>query len=501
MASRRDQAQAYRFLTRRQTTSLLRGDPDSPDAPTRKLNVTMLCGLLIAVLVAGGCWVFGLLVPAHSDAWRKGKALIVEKGTSSRFVYAGGRLHPVLNYASARLLFGGNGLTVAHVNAASLRGVPRGLPVGIPGAPDEIPRPSALLAAPWTACSYPATNAAGAVQPYVRLTLGGRPAGARLPRGRGLLVAAPDGTEYLIWNDQRFRLASASAVVALGYASARPLPVGAGWLGTVPQGPDLAPPPLGAAGAAAPPVGTRPARIGQVFSVAGAGTGTQFYVAFGDGLAPVTATQADLILGDPATRPAYPGGAVAAIPLGPGELSAGTFSAQNPARVSGLPDTPPTLLGSTSGAVAVCSSFTDASGSSVDVAIRALPLTPQQLAGTPPGTSPVADEGGPVADQVVVPAGHGAVVRALPAPGVPAGTTYLVTDLGMKFPLTSPDLLTALGLPAVPLTPVPTGVLQLLRTGPRLDTRDAAQTVAVLPDQNGTPRPQIPVPAATPNAA
>jgi hypothetical protein len=42
---------------------------------------------------------------------------------------------------------------------------------------------------------------------------------------------------------------------------------------------------------------------------------------------------------------------------------------------------------------------------------------------------------------------------------------------------------------------VSTGVLQLLRTGPRLDRGDAAQTIAILPDENGVPQSQIPIPA------
>src|SRR5215475_2211095 len=103
---------------------------------------------------------------------------------------------------------------------------------------------------------------------------------------------------------------------------------------------------------------------------------------------------------------------------------------------------------------------------------RSLTLSPSQLAAVPAGTSPVDARGGPLADTVAVSPGHGAVVQALTEPGVNQGTVYLITDLGMKFPLSGPQVLASLGLSGVQPTPLPGALLQLLRTGPELDQQD-----------------------------
>jgi ESX secretion system ATPase EccB len=497
MANRRDQAHAYRFLMRRQTSALLDDHPDGPDVPTHRLSLAAVTSVVIAALVTGGFGIAGLISPGRSTSWRTGNALILEKGTDTRLIYSGGVLYPVLNYTSARLLLGSQTLTVDSVSSGSLSGVPRGLPVGIPGAPEEIPDPSALLTEPWSTCTYPSADASGQVRPYVRLTVGLAAPGTDLPAADSLLVAAPDGTEFLIWNDQRFRLSAAYAQAALGYAADAPLPVGAAWLDTVPQGPDLAAPAIPDEGNQIPAIGGRPTRAGQLFQVTGVGTAPQYYAAYPDGLAAITATQVDLLLGDPASQGAYPGASVALLPLDEGDASGAAKSARQPALAPGLPSTPPRLLATGGSSISVCSVFSDPTGASQDVAVRTRILSPAELAGTPAGTAPVAEQGGPTADQVVVAPEHGAVVQALPAPGVSTGTLFLVTDLGVKFPLTSADLLTSLGLGGVRPTPVPDGVLQLLPTGPRLDRGDAAETVAILPDQNGVPQSQIPIPAAS----
>ena len=497
MANRRDQAHAYRFMMRRQTSALLEDHPDGSDVPTHRLSVAAVTSLVIAALVTAGFGIAGLVSPGQSASWRTGDVLIVEQGTDTRMVYSGGVLHPVLNLTSARLLLGSSTLTVDSVSAGSLSGVPRGLPVGIPGAPEEIPGPSALLTEPWSTCTYPSVDASGQVHPYVRLTVGAPVPGTDLPAADSMLVAAPDGTEYLIWNDQRFRLSGADAQAALGYAAAAPLPVGAAWIDTVPQGPDLTAPAIPDEGEQISAIGGRPALAGQLFQVTGVDTAPQYYAAYPDGLAAITATQADLLLADPGSQAAYPGASVALLPLSEGDVSAAPRSAQRPALAAGLPSAPPHLAGVGGAGIAVCSVFSDPSGSSLDVDIRTQVLSPAQLAATPPGTSPVGDQGGPAADQVVVAPGHGAVVQALPAPGAETGTVFLVTDLGVKYPLTSSSLLASLGLGGVSPTPVPDDILQLLRTGPRLDRADAAETVPVLPDANGVPQPQIPVPAAS----
>jgi len=83
-----------------------------------------------------------------------------------------------------------------------------------------------------------------------------------------------------------------------------------------------------------------------------------------------------------------------------------------------------------------------------------------------------------------VPGGHGALVRLLPPPGVTAATTvHLVTDQGIKYPLTPSQsqggqggqggqdegAQAFLGYGGVTPTPIDPNLLALLPTGPLLD--------------------------------
>jgi hypothetical protein len=77
-----------------------------------------------------------------------------------------------------------------------------------------------------------------------------------------------------------------------------------------------------------------------------------------------------------------------------------------------------------------------------------------------------------------VPAGGGAVVQAMPAPGASGGTLYVVTDEGVKFPLPDAGVLSALGLGGLTPAKLPSALLDLLRTGPTLDPKAATATVA-----------------------
>ncbi|WP_051969201.1 type VII secretion protein EccB [Kitasatospora azatica] len=73
-----------------------------------------------------------------------------------------------------------------------------------------------------------------------------------------------------------------------------------------------------------------------------------------------------------------------------------------------------------------------------------------------------------------------------------SGTLYLITDLGIKFPLASADVAKTLGYTGTTALPVPTELLALLPTGPSLDPAAASATLP-LP----TAPPAIGSPTAT----
>lgn len=306
MQSKRDQVQAHTFAMGRLSSGMLLADPDAPESPLARTTRGVFIGVLIAVLVSAGALVYGLVVPGGNDSWRTSNRLIVNRDTGARYLYIDGRLRPVRNYASAKLI-GGNELKTTDVRTASLRGTPVGAPVGIPGAPDSVPAAGDLEGGAWHACStlrLSHTAAGGSSASAVTTLVAGAPLeGGGVADDRALVVTGPDKATYLVWRGSRLELDKASgAAVSLGYGSVTPRPVSAPFLNALVPGPDLASPAVPGRGAAGPSIGGRSSKLGQVFLVQVPGAAPQYYQLRKEGLVPLTATGAALVLGDPATR-------------------------------------------------------------------------------------------------------------------------------------------------------------------------------------------------------
>ncbi len=456
LQTRRDQAQAYAFVTRRLSSALVAGDPDTVEQPMRRLGRAGLAGLMVAALAVAAVAVLGYLLPGNATSWRESGVLVVEKETSTRYLYADGVLHPVLNFTSARLALGSATPTVRAVSARSLAGVPRGLPVGIPGAPDDLPPAGSLVAGPWTACTQPTRDAAGTLRATTTLTVGRADPVTPVPADGGVLVSGADGTQYLLWHGTRLKLAGPRVRAALGYDAVAALPVGAALLSVVPEGPPLQPIPV--AGSGQPARSTVDGGAGVLGRVYLTDAG-DYYLLQPGGLRPLSPLQAQLQLTD-AGYPASP----------PTPQRASTAQATLPSTVDGsLPASAPHARQLGPESDAVCATYADGA--------LALATRPAQVA-TGAVTEPV-EATGAVADRVSLPAGTAALVRAQPTPGDPSGTVYLVTDLGVKYALGDTGTAGMLGYQGVTPVPLPPGYVRLLRTGPRLDKTDALKTVAL----------------------
>lgn len=153
MQSKRDQVQAHGFMMGRLSSGLLTADPDAPESPLGRTTRGVVFGVLVTVLIGAGATVYGLLRPGGNDGWRGERNLVVNRDTGARYLWTGtdGVLHPVRNYASARLI-GGSDLPTVDVATASLRDIPVGSPAGIPGAPDSLPGPGQLDEGAWHMC-------------------------------------------------------------------------------------------------------------------------------------------------------------------------------------------------------------------------------------------------------------------------------------------------------------------------------------------------------------
>ncbi|HEY3505161.1 MAG TPA: type VII secretion protein EccB [Actinocatenispora sp.] len=456
MRSRREQIRAYRFVTRRIVTALLGGDPDSADPPMRRAGLTTFASAMIAALVLAAFGVYGLVHPGGNTSWRQGGSLIVEKDTGTRFVYSGGRLHPVLNYASARLVLPA-GASVVSVAADSLAGVPRGRPIGIPNAPDALPAPGALTGLPWSVCTAQPVSSV-ARTPIATVGVGRTFRSAADLADRGLLVKAGDGDTYLLWQGERLRIPTGAAMASLSWSNEPVLTVAPAFLNAVRGGPDLAPPKIDGAGQQGAKIGDSVGTIGTPYQMRTPSGSLQYYVLMPDGLAPTYEVTADLLQGETGTDDFER--------ITPVEYDRAPKSTAN-MKFADVPDHAPALLGrlSDTSDLALCASFRGGRYSTVEVYRSA----PRELNTRPEAAGGTDEVGGLTAGAVLVPGGGGALVRATAAPGVPTGTTYLVTDQGIRYGVPTADALKALGYGAVKPVLVPGDLLDLVPAGPVLD--------------------------------
>jgi len=485
--SKRDQVQAHGFMMGRLSSGLLLADPDAPDSPLGRTTRGILFGLLATVLVAAGTTVYGLLRPGGNDSWRTGGNLVINRDTGARYLYAQGALHPVRNYASARLL-GGPSMASVDVGSVSLRGTPVGEPVGIPGAPDTVPGSGELDNGAWHVCvtgpqgALPSTGGAArspVTAPGATTVVAGAAVRTDAVAGdRGLLVRGPDGQEYLVWRGSRLPLdAGSDARDALGYGSASPVAVSAAFLNALAPGPTLAPPRVPGRGQAGPELGGEPSTVGQVFQVAVPGGSSDYYVLRADGLAPLTPVGAALLLGDPATqKDAYGGTSPRARTLGTDVLRRHRSAVRTALPdAAGAPVTPPRPQQVPRGS-ALCAKVRGGSqGAQITTVLAPLAaLAPVAVStGTQGLQAPCVKP-----DAVVVRPGHGALVRALGASGAAyAGTTYLVAENGVKYRVPSTESLRALGYDTGDIASVPAPLLAALPTGADLDRAAASGAV------------------------
>ncbi|MEV0406059.1 type VII secretion protein EccB [Actinoallomurus sp. NPDC050550] len=484
MYNRRDQVSAHGFMVGRLTAALLRAEPDLPVPPLRRSWSGMIIGAILAAVAVAGFIVFGMVYPGGASAWRKPGTLIVEKGTGTRFVFADGRLRPVLNYASARLLLGAK-LKVDTVPSSSIDDVPRDRPVGIQGAPDQLPHAGGTVS-PWLVCATSA-RAGNGFRPALALTIGVDPAVRPLSDAQALVVRTPDGTTFLVTGGRRLRVTAPWVLRTLGFTDDAAVGVREGWVNALPAGPDLPQPGVSGGGQPGPVLDGRPTRVGEVFAVGGVNAERRLYVLTADGLQPLTRTAAALALSDPKTVRAYDGETPTVRDLSPAALAA-THVLSAPAWEAQVPAGPPAngLAGGRMPCVRVVPEGGQARTSVVT--LPAAPVTETTPAnavvgpsvnatpgagGDPLGAGQDAGTAARVADQVRVMPRAGLLARTLPVLGMPGEGLYLVTEDGSKFPVANETAASALGYAVSSEVPVPADLLALLPTGPVLDMLSA----------------------------
>jgi type VII secretion protein EccB len=449
-------------MLQRVVGALAMRDPDPVTSPLRRIGGALFAGVMVAVLALAAVGVYGALRPAHNESWRSANTVIIEEETGARFVYRDGVLYPVLNYSSALLIIGSAEATRASVPHSAFAGVPRGAPLGIAGAPDLLPAADELITQPWTMCSRPAQDPSAGAESVLRIGSAAA-SGAGHPGARGILAADPAGGLHLLWHDRRFAITAPDLVLAaFAWSREAVTALAPALLNALPVGPDL-----GAVNVerSDKPSAVAGLRVGEVFVVANQSGARQFGVARAAGVAEITPLQADLLIAGGANglggRPRDLGLAQYA--------SAPRVASLVPTGQAAPPASPPEVIRPDG---AVCATFASGGGAPEVSLAAAGPPAPGELR-----ASRAAGDEAPTVDWVAVAPGRGAVVEALAGPTSPNGALCVISDLGVRYPVPTRDVLAVLGYSGVTPQRLPASLVALLPTGNALDPNQAVRPV------------------------
>ncbi len=491
------QAQAYRFGVRRLESAvssgdaLLRGDP-----VRRRLNIALIISIVISALLLGGFAVYGFIRPEPSIGSAQ---VVIDTDTGGSFVARNGTLYPAMNFASAMLAAasgqsGDKAPSVASVNDDAVAKQPRGPLLGIPGAPNVLPKSGSLVDPRWTVCDRTTTDSSlppGSKPTVKTIAILGdaHPVFGELGT-RGMLVSADGGaTTYLLWAGGRSKIDISNNTIRLAFglpASETPRPISAALLNVIPQGADIVPPTIDQAGTTPAYAQTLGVQVGEVFGLQRADQSRAIYVALADGVQPVTPLVGDLV------RDQF--GKTGQLPLVEPRLlrNAPRARAASQIDLADYPSVRPQIIAYSQEHVAC---VFRAGTAEQPVKIYALDTEP-----LPAGAKPVTvtQPGSLVVDSVYVPPGKGAVLSAATAKQtIGARALYLITDEGVAYPVVSGPALLSLGYTAQDLRFSAPPLLSLLPKGPALDP---AQAVHFYP-QTGVSAKSLPTATASPGAS
>lgn len=440
MQTQRDHVHAHTFMMGRLSSALVLGDPTGAEIPGRRAQTGLLIGIILALLVSGGFAVYGWIVPGGSTAYRQAGAILVEKETGNRYVYLNGLLHPTPDLTSAMLIQGPSA-EVTLISKNSLRDVARGAPLGLAGAPRQLPSTDGFVRGPWLAC-LPGSVAPGRSVSGLGINLDPEAAADPLPADRFVVVRDQRDVAYLLANGVKYRVDDEAVLVVLGAATVSPAPAPQLWLDWLDDGPALAPARIEGAGAPGPQVGGRAHPVGTLFRQRVESGSEQFFVLRRDGLAPMSRTE--FLLADAKDEDA-------AVELNPAAIVDARRSADR-SLLDRLPDLTPLRLLDTAGR-ALCA--------------RQRPVSAEEYASevvlVPRPAAAVSADGTPL---VLTRPGAGMHVVAAPVPAQTAtARTFVISDDGIAYRLADQATRSALKLGTVAPIPFPKDLLAAMPQG------------------------------------
>lgn len=170
MATRRDELSAHSFARKRMLAAFLQPDSRVSDEGAPRPVKAFMPSTVMSVVLVAGCIAWGAISPSAPPGWDKpGEHIIVDSTSTTRYVVLNDtvhgkkvkQLHPVLNYASAKLVLDKGKGDVIEVAGEDIdtSDIARGATIGIPYAPDRLPsKEKASKPKEWAMCEKPGSH-------------------------------------------------------------------------------------------------------------------------------------------------------------------------------------------------------------------------------------------------------------------------------------------------------------------------------------------------------
>ena len=153
MATRKDQLDAFNFARRRMVANLVVPTATGSDEGAPRPVKTFATSIILSAIAVAAVAVIGVFKPAAPSGWQNGLAVDESTGAAYIDTKSNNELHAVYNITSARLILGCE-LPKYDVPDSTINnsGISIGSPVGILGAPEDVPSASNMTLSQWSLC-------------------------------------------------------------------------------------------------------------------------------------------------------------------------------------------------------------------------------------------------------------------------------------------------------------------------------------------------------------
>jgi type VII secretion protein EccB len=151
VATRKDQLDAFNFARRRMVANIVVPTATGSDEGAPRPVKTFATSIILSAIAVAAVAVLGVFKPSAPSGWQAG--LAVDSNTGAAYITQNNELHAVYNITSARLILGSK-FAKFDVPDSTLNGagITIGSPVGILGAPEDVPSASNMNLTQWSFC-------------------------------------------------------------------------------------------------------------------------------------------------------------------------------------------------------------------------------------------------------------------------------------------------------------------------------------------------------------